>query len=131
VAADPPLIPLCPSDALEEGGAGVRFDVLFRGERVPAFAVRHGGTAFAYLNRCAHVAMELDWQPGHFFEPEAEFLVCATHGALYDPATGACRGGACAGHGGLRPIALHESELGVSWVPDAQARPLPGPTPRS
>jgi len=125
MAAEGALIPLCPSDALVDGGRGVRFSVLFRGERAPAFAIRHGGKAFAYLNRCAHVAMELDWQPGEFFEPDAEFLICATHGALYDPATGGCRGGACAGHGGLRPIPLIEAAQGVWWLPDAQTQPLP------
>jgi len=107
-----------------DGGPGIRFELLFRGERAPAFAVRHAGTVVAYLNRCAHVAMELDWQPGYFFEPDGEFLICATHGALYDPATGACQGGACAGHGSLRPIALVERGQRVCWVPDAQAQPL-------
>ena len=128
MAAAGPLIPLCPSGALADGGKGVRFSVTFRGETVPAFAVRHLGTAHAYLNRCAHVAMELDWQPGEFFEPDAEFLMCATHGALYDPSTGACRGGACAGHGGLRRIELVEREERVYWVPDAQTRPVPPAT---
>jgi nitrite reductase/ring-hydroxylating ferredoxin subunit len=125
MAAEPTLIPLCASEALVDGGPGVRFELLFRGERAPAFAVRHAGIAVAYLNRCAHVATELDWQPGQFFEPDAEFLICATHGALYDPATGACRGGACAGHGSLRPIVLVESEQRICWVEDAQAQSLP------
>jgi nitrite reductase/ring-hydroxylating ferredoxin subunit len=120
-----PVIPLCRSEDLVDGGRGVRFEVFFRGEVMPAFAVRHRGVAYAYLNRCAHVSMQLDWQPGDFFEPDAEFLICATHGALYDPATGACRGGACAGHGGLRPIHLVERNRAVSWIPDAQAVPLP------
>jgi nitrite reductase/ring-hydroxylating ferredoxin subunit len=124
VAADDSLIPLCSSAALVDGGRGVRFSVLFRGEKASAFAIRHRGIAYAYLNRCAHLAMELDWQPGDFFEPDAEFLICATHGALYDPPTGACRGGACAGHGGLRRIALSEVAGAVCWVPDAPARPL-------
>lgn len=124
MAADDSLIPLCSSAALVDGGRGVRFSVLFRGEKASAFAIRHRGTAYAYLNRCAHLAMELDWQPGDFFEPDAEFVICATHGALYDPSTGACRGGACAGHGGLRPIALIEDDGAVCWIPDAQARPL-------
>lgn len=124
MAADFELVPLCTSDTLVDGNRGVRFDVSFRSERVPAFAVRHRGVVVAYLNRCAHVAMELDWQPGEFFEPEAEFLMCATHGALYDPATGACRGGACMGHGGLRALTVVEREGTVFWVPDAQARPF-------
>jgi nitrite reductase/ring-hydroxylating ferredoxin subunit len=127
VAADEVVIPLCASDDLVDGGRGVRFSVMFRGEVAPAFAVRHRGGVYAYLNRCAHVQMELDWQPGDFFEPDAEFLICATHGALYDPATGACRGGACAGHGGLRPIQLVERDQRIGWVCDAYTQPLPGP----
>lgn len=124
MAAGDRLIPICDAAALSDGARGVRFDVMFRSERAPAFAVRHGGTVVAYLNRCAHVAMELDWQPGDFFEPGGELLMCATHGALYDPVTGACRGGACVGHGGLRPIRIVEVAGTVCWVPDAQARPV-------
>ena len=119
------LIRLCEASELADGGRGVRFEVLFRGERMPAFAVRHQGRAVAYLNRCAHVAMELDWQPGDFFEPDAEFLICSTHGALYDPATGECRGGACAGHGNLRALTLVERDGAVFWQPDLQAVALP------
>ena len=127
MAADEVVIPLCSSEDLVDGGRGVRFSVVFRSEVVPAFAVRHQGRVYAYLNRCAHVQMELDWQPGDFFEPDAEFLICATHGALYDPATGACRGGACAGHGGLRPIQLVERDQHIGWVGDAYIQPLPYP----
>jgi nitrite reductase/ring-hydroxylating ferredoxin subunit len=124
MAARDALIPICSPEVLANGARGVRFEVSFRGERTPAFVVRHRGIAVAYLTRCAHVAMELDWQPGEFFEPDAEFLMCSTHGALYDPATGACRGGACAGHGGLRPITVVEHAHSVCWVPDHHTRPL-------
>jgi nitrite reductase/ring-hydroxylating ferredoxin subunit len=34
-------------------------------------------------------------------------LICSTHGALYDPATGACRGGPCRG-GALERVAVEE-----------------------
>jgi nitrite reductase/ring-hydroxylating ferredoxin subunit len=125
MAADRAVIPLCRSEELVDGGPGIRFEVVYRSERVPAFAVRFRGTAVAYLNRCAHVAMELDWQPGHFFEPDGEFLMCATHGALYDPATGACRGGACAGHGGLQALTVVEHDREVGWAPDHHVQPLP------
>jgi nitrite reductase/ring-hydroxylating ferredoxin subunit len=123
--ADQRLIPICASPALKNGGHGVRFEVVFRSERVPAFVVRHQDVAVGYLNRCAHVSMELDWQPGDFFEPDAEFLICSTHGALYDPATGSCRGGACLGHGGLRALSIVARDGSVYWMPDTQARPLP------
>ena len=78
----------------------------------------------AYLNRCAHVAMELDWQPGMFFDFDAEYLLCSTHGAFYDPITGACRGGACTGYGGLRALTVVEQDGRVLWQPDGYAEPL-------
>jgi nitrite reductase/ring-hydroxylating ferredoxin subunit len=49
----------------------------------------------SYLNRCAHRGTELDWQHGHFFDMEGQWLICATHGALYNPTTGAYVGGPC------------------------------------
>jgi len=88
---------ICASGELAEGGDGVRFDLEWEGETVPAFAIRHGGQVYAYLNRCAHIAMELDWKQGKFFDADGEYLICSTHGALYAPGSGACRGGPCRG----------------------------------
>jgi nitrite reductase/ring-hydroxylating ferredoxin subunit len=78
-------------------GRGVRFRVQFGERVVPAFAIRFRDQVYAYVNECAHQAVELDWLPGQFFDPDRNSLICATHGALYDPATGACRTGRCAG----------------------------------
>ena len=89
---------ICASAALVEGGKGVRFEVAAaNGERVPAFAVRYAGVAYAFLNRCAHLAVQLDWTEGDFFSVDGHSLVCATHGARYHPASGACIGGRCQG----------------------------------
>jgi nitrite reductase/ring-hydroxylating ferredoxin subunit len=123
VADAEPLIALCPSTQLAERGAGLRFDVLVDGELLCAFAVRHRGVAVAYLNRCAHVAMELDWVAGRFFDSEGSTLLCATHGAAYDPADGRCLGGPCAGRGGLRRLQVVEDNGTVYWRPDAGVRP--------
>jgi nitrite reductase/ring-hydroxylating ferredoxin subunit len=95
MAGDERLI--CASAALQDAGRGVRFEVEYFGERAPAFAVRAHGSVHAYLNRCAHVAMELDWQAGQFFDLEGRDLLCSTHGAVYDAASGRCRGGPCNG----------------------------------
>jgi nitrite reductase/ring-hydroxylating ferredoxin subunit len=103
---------VCAAGALAEGGDGVRFELQRSGETVPAFAIRYGGRVYAYVNRCAHVGVELDWQPGRFFDADGMVLLCSTHGALYDPATGACRGGPCRG-GGLIPIAIEEIDGAV------------------
>lgn len=93
MAEDPRLI--CRSAELAEAGLGVRFKVEYFGEAAPAFAVRKGGRVHGYLNRCAHVAMELDWQAGVFFDSERRDLLCSTHGAAYDAASGRCLGGPC------------------------------------
>jgi nitrite reductase/ring-hydroxylating ferredoxin subunit len=98
---------VCASDALVDRGDGVRFGVDRRGEQHPAFAIRFDGRVHAYLNRCAHVSVELDWQPGRFFDADGMVLICSTHGALYDPRSGECLGGPCRG-GGLEPVAVEE-----------------------
>ena len=59
---------ICASGALADSGRGVRFEVEYFGAAAPAFAVRYAGAVHAYLNRCSHVAMELDWQEGAFFD---------------------------------------------------------------
>jgi nitrite reductase/ring-hydroxylating ferredoxin subunit len=118
-----PLIALCPSAQLVDRGVGLRFDARVDGEKLSAFVVRHRGQVVAYLNRCAHVAMELDWIAGEFFDSDGEALVCATHGAAYDPRSGRCLGGPCAGRGGLRPLQVCEQDGVVYWRPDPGDRP--------
>ena len=86
---------ICDSGALAGSGLGVRFEVEYFGEPAPAFAVRYRGQVHAYLNRCAHVAMELDWQEGVFFDADGRDLLCSTHGAAYDTQSGRCIGGPC------------------------------------
>ncbi|MBE7941941.1 MULTISPECIES: Rieske 2Fe-2S domain-containing protein [Ramlibacter] len=106
-------VDLCRAEDLAEGGLAVDFDVVYGGATCRAFAVRWQGRVHAYLNRCAHVAMEMDWQPNRFFDDSGQWLLCATHGAVYRPDTGACAGGPC--RGGLVKIALSEQEGRVRW----------------
>jgi nitrite reductase/ring-hydroxylating ferredoxin subunit len=108
---------ICGSDALQDGGKGVRFPLLAFGEEATGFVVRHGGQVYGYLNRCAHVPVELDWFEGEFFESGKLYLMCATHGAIYIPESGLCAGGPCRG-GKLRPITVREGEGGIYWQPD-------------
>jgi nitrite reductase/ring-hydroxylating ferredoxin subunit len=88
---------ICASGALADSGPGVRFMVDYFGAPAPAFAVRSAGRVHAYLNRCAHVAMELDWREGVFFDSAGRDLLCSTHGATYDARSGGCLGGPCSG----------------------------------
>lgn len=99
---------ICRSEDLKDGGPGVRFVVVRYGIEEPAFAVRHRGIVRAYLNRCAHVPAELDWNPGEFFDSEGRYLICATHGAIYAPESGRCIAGRCNGKG-LIPVHVVET----------------------
>lgn len=113
---------ICESSALEEGGKGIRFQVTAGGEDSTGFVVRYDGNVYAYLNRCAHVPIELDWNEGDFFESGGLYLMCSTHGALYLPETGQCAGGPCRG-GRLRRITAFEKDNQVFWIPDDYIRP--------
>jgi nitrite reductase/ring-hydroxylating ferredoxin subunit len=119
------VIPLCHSNDLSDGGLAVPFDVIYGGQTCRAFAIRFKGVAHAYLNRCSHVAMEMDFQPNRFFDTTGQFLICATHGALYRPDSGACAGGPC--NGGLIPITLSEQGSVVHWHTDFNLKPFEFP----
>ena len=109
--SDEVLIPLCNSADLAEGGLAVPFDLVYHGQTCRAFAIRFEGQVHAYVNRCTHVAMEMDYQPNHFFDPTGRWLMCATHGAVYAPDTGACRGGPCRGGQANIPLTEHDGEV--------------------
>ena len=119
-APEPEAIPLCNSDALINCGDAVPFDVVYCGQSCMAFAIRYEGQVHAYLNRCSHVPMEMDYQPNRFFDLTGHWLICATHGATYSPKTGACKGGPC--RGGLIKIETSEHDGVVHWHTARQLR---------
>jgi nitrite reductase/ring-hydroxylating ferredoxin subunit len=117
-----PTEPLCNTRDLSDGGDAVPFDVVFAGQTCRAFAVRFEGKPHAYLNRCSHVAMEMDFQPNKFYDDTGQWLLCATHGAAYRPDTGACAGGPC--RGGLVKIELSETDGVVHWHTAYNLKPI-------
>jgi nitrite reductase/ring-hydroxylating ferredoxin subunit len=125
-AGAPEAVRVCASDELADGGTGVRLAASYLGGEAVVFFVRYAGRAYGYLNRCAHVPMELDWMEGQFFESSGLYLMCATHGAIYAPDTGRCAGGPCRG-GRLRPVEVDERDTpegrAVFWLPDGDLRP--------
>jgi nitrite reductase/ring-hydroxylating ferredoxin subunit len=106
---------LCESAALSDGGDGVRFSTP-AGE--PAFAIRSAGAVCAYVNRCTHVGVELDWIPGKFFDESGRSLICSVHGATYAAADGRCEGGPCRGRG-LQRVACREFD-GWIWIEESR-----------
>jgi nitrite reductase/ring-hydroxylating ferredoxin subunit len=94
----PSLKFICDSAAIIEADVGLRFNLDMGGsEPVACFAIRFNQQVYAYLNQCMHLPVELDWNHGEFFDKQARYLICATHGALYEPDTGYCVAGPCAG----------------------------------
>lgn len=115
-------IAVCPSGDLIEGGKGVRFPLRVDGEDGVGFVIRFDGVAHGYLNRCAHIPVELDWSPGEFMESSGLYIMCATHGAIYQPDTGHCTGGPCRG-GRLRKLQVSEHDGQIYWQPDENHKP--------
>ncbi len=91
------------SSSLVEGGRGVRFE---SGGGL-CFALRVEGRVVAYRNECPHTGGELDWNEGDFLDAEGRLIVCATHGALFEPSSGRCVSGPCRG-ASLEPVAVRD-----------------------
>ncbi len=115
-------VELCQSGDLQDSALAVPFDVLYLGQTCRAFAIRYQGEVHAYLNRCSHVPMEMDYQPDRFFDLTGHYLICSTHGAIYQPQTGACQGGPC--RGGLVKIGVEESAGVVRWHTAPNLKPI-------
>jgi nitrite reductase/ring-hydroxylating ferredoxin subunit len=119
-----PREPLCASAELAERGRAYGWDVLEHGRPQRAFVLRIDGQPRAYLNRCLHVPVEMDWTPGVFLDSERRYILCSIHGAAYDPAHGQCVGGPC-GRGRLTPVAVSEEGGRVYWYPSRDIRAVP------
>ncbi|TAL02814.1 MAG: Rieske (2Fe-2S) protein [Rhodospirillaceae bacterium] len=79
------------------------------GARTSVIVVKDGGAIRAYLNSCPHARTPLNWQADKFFDLSRTTLLCATHGAAFDIATGRCVRGPAAGRA-LTPIAVRQED---------------------
>ena len=78
------------------------------------FALRlPDGSVRAYLNLCPHRGEPVDRGDGKLFTGGGA-IECQAHGALFDPATGACRNGPCFGRD-LTPLIVEERDAAV-WL---------------
>ena len=66
-------------------------------ETLECFLICHKKKFHAYVNRCQHVSLPLDWGDNDFFTEDKKLLMCKNHGALYLPHSGECIEGPCAG----------------------------------
>lgn len=96
-------------------GQTKKFVLMCAGQEVEAFVVNHAGNLHAYVNRCRHIAMTMDWVENQFMTPEGDFIQCATHGACYQPETGECVYGPPLGKVLIRvPLAIRGDDVVAS-----------------
>jgi nitrite reductase/ring-hydroxylating ferredoxin subunit len=108
----------CPAADVPPGRT-VKLRVVVDGRVVDGFVVGHARGHRAWINRCPHVGTPLDLWPNEFLDEEGRTIVCATHGAVFEPDTGRCVAGPCAGDA-LTPLPLHrEGDVLVVPVPPA------------
>ncbi|WP_028534885.1 Rieske (2Fe-2S) protein [Paludibacterium yongneupense] len=123
MAAESPVL-ICPSSALIDSGRAVRFRCEADGQAMPAFAIRHGGRVYAYINACRHIPLELDCNEGDIFDLSGHYLICSMHGARYEADSGYCVYGPCRGSR-LRRLTVQESDGMVYLIPDSNDAALP------
>ena len=88
------------------------------GDPTEAFLVNVDGVVHAWVNRCRHVEITMDWVEGRFLDETKCWIVCATHGALYAPATGECVSGPPIGRFLIRVPLRTEDDRLIATVPD-------------
>jgi len=90
----------------------IRFQ--YRDEGIPreGFLAWYEGQIRGYENRCKHLPLPLDYGDGQFFTRDGLSFICQTHGAVYEPLTGKCTAGPCAGAElKMLPIAVENGEI--------------------
>jgi nitrite reductase/ring-hydroxylating ferredoxin subunit len=91
---------------LSELGHGARGFTIGSGDwPLQGFVVKVADTVRGYINRCPHAGHALDLLPQRFLTADGTLILCSSHGALFEKATGYCVAGPCLGRS-LTPIAL-------------------------
>lgn len=83
-------------DAIADGGFA-EAEAVIDGATESLVLHREGDQVRAWLNICPHAGRRLDWAPGQFLRSREGLLVCAAHGAGFEPRHGECVSGPCKG----------------------------------
>ena len=93
-------------------GSVKKFWIICEKYRVDGFLVNEQGNFYAYVNRCCHMPTPLDFIRDQFVSEDGKYLMCYTHGALYEFATGLCVAGPCKGDALYRlPVSVDRGEV--------------------
>ena len=74
-------------------GCSKKFMLPVRGAEEEFFVINFSGQYHAYVNRCRHVPIAMDWIENQFFSEQSRYLMCQTHGAYFEPSSGECIAG--------------------------------------
>jgi len=88
-----------------DGGGARGFTIGGAAWPLRGLVVRVGDRVYGYLNRCPHAGHPLDLRPQQFLTPDGTLILCSSHGALFEKASGFCVAGPCAGRS-LSPVPL-------------------------
>ena len=92
----PPGVALCAEAEVADPGS--RGFVLQIGEAFfHGFVVRKAGQVAGYVDRCPHQGFPLAIELDRYRVADGSLLRCGWHGAVFEPLSGACVGGPCAG----------------------------------
>jgi nitrite reductase/ring-hydroxylating ferredoxin subunit len=87
---------ICRLDDMEVSGA--RGFAIGSGDwPLRGFVVRLNDGVRGFVNHCPHAGHPLNLRPHRFLTADGSLIVCASHGALFEKATGLCVAGPCAG----------------------------------
>jgi nitrite reductase/ring-hydroxylating ferredoxin subunit len=81
------------------------------------FVVRVNDEVRGFINHCPHAGHPLNLRPHHFLTADSSLILCSSHGALFEKATGLCVAGPCAGRY-LRAVPL-KVECGFVMLADS------------
>src|SRR5689334_15216867 len=82
-------------------GESSKFLLPIRDADEECFLINYEGEFHAYVNRCRHVPMAMDWVDNQFFAEQGRYLMCQTHNAYYEPGSGECVAGPASACGKL------------------------------
>ncbi len=91
MAADTKLCDLI--DIVDGGSDGFVIDTV--DGRCGLMVIRQGNQAVSYINSCPHIGTPLEILPGRFLDGSGKYILCTTHGALFQIDDGLCIAGPC------------------------------------